>query len=70
MDVRRHSLKQHVNASIDRLMHDQVFYAYTYGTAAWLGIQAVPLIVLPKLITTLLAKELHETTGVCQTIEA
>lgn len=44
-------------------LSSQVFYAYTYGTAAWLGAQAVPLIVMPKLIIALLAPELHRTTG-------
>ena len=43
----------------------QVFYAYTYGTAAWLGIQAVPLIVLPKMIVTMLARDARQTTGIC-----
>lgn len=41
----------------------QVFYVYTYGTAAWLGLQALPLILLPKAITTMLAEDLHQTTG-------
>ncbi|KIX04996.1 uncharacterized protein Z518_05868 [Rhinocladiella mackenziei CBS 650.93] len=36
------------------------FYAYTYSTAAWLAIQAVLLIVLPKLVITMLAKDLHQ----------
>ncbi|KIW12948.1 hypothetical protein PV08_08135 [Exophiala spinifera] len=40
-----------------------VFYAYTYGTAGWLGIQAVPLIAMPKLVITVLASgALHQTT--------
>ena len=41
----------------------QVFYAYTYSTAAWLGLQAVPLLVAPKLITTMLSSEAHSITG-------
>ncbi|KAL2400963.1 hypothetical protein ABEF95_000392 [Exophiala dermatitidis] len=41
-----------------------VFYAYTYGTAAWLGIQAVPMVVLPKMIISVLAKEIHQATDV------
>lgn len=40
-----------------------VFYTYTYGTAAWLGIQAVPLMVSPKLIVNLLAAEARTPTG-------
>ncbi|KAL6251187.1 hypothetical protein RBB50_001395 [Rhinocladiella similis] len=39
-----------------------VFYAYTYGTAGWLGMQAVLLIVMPKLVITMLASGvLHQT---------
>lgn len=40
-----------------------VFYAYTYGSAAWLATQAVPLLVAPKLIVAFLAHEAHSTTG-------
>lgn len=43
---------------------EQVFYAYTYGTAGWLGMQAVLLIVMPKLVVAMLASGVvHETTG-------
>ncbi|KAJ9497981.1 hypothetical protein LTR99_002987 [Exophiala xenobiotica] len=42
-----------------------VFHAYTYGTAGWLGIQAMPLIVMPKLIITMLAStDMHHTTDI------
>jgi hypothetical protein len=41
----------------------QVFYAYTYGSAGWLALQAVPLLVAPKVITTLLGADGHYTTG-------
>jgi hypothetical protein len=41
----------------------KVFYAYTFGTAAWLSIQALPLLVAPKLITTMLSSETHSITG-------
>ncbi|MCJ1484664.1 hypothetical protein MMC06_004837 [Schaereria dolodes] len=39
-----------------------VFYSYTYSTAAWLGIQAMPLILSPKLIVTMLALETRKPT--------
>ena len=41
----------------------KVFYAYTFGTAAWLSVQALPLLVTPKLITTMLSSETHSITG-------
>lgn len=34
-----------------------VFYAYTYGSAGWLALQALPLLLSPSLIITLLSKE-------------
>ncbi len=40
-----------------------VFYYYNYGTAAWLGLQAAPLIISPHIITTMLSPEIRETTG-------
>lgn len=40
-----------------------VFYAYTYSTAAWLGIQAVPLLIFPKLIVTMLSVDARKPTG-------
>lgn len=40
-----------------------VFYAYTYSTAAWLGIQAVALIISPKLIVTMLSVDTRKPTG-------
>ncbi|KAI9674736.1 MAG: hypothetical protein M1817_001640 [Caeruleum heppii] len=39
-----------------------VFYAYTYGTAAWLCTQAVPLIASPTMIITMLSPEVREPT--------
>ncbi|KZF26389.1 hypothetical protein L228DRAFT_11537 [Xylona heveae TC161] len=39
-----------------------VFYYYTYGTAAWLGLQATPLLVSPTLIVTMLSTEVREPT--------
>ena len=39
-----------------------VFYVYTYGTAAWLGMQALPLIATPKLIVAMLAVETRSPT--------
>lgn len=41
----------------------KVFYAYTFGTATWLGVQALPLLVAPKLIITMLSSEAHSITG-------
>ena len=41
----------------------KVFYAYTFGTAAWLGVQALPLLVAPKLIIIMLSSEAHSITG-------
>lgn len=40
----------------------KVFYAYTYGTAAWLVLQAVPIMVAPKLILHVLSPEGHHST--------
>jgi hypothetical protein len=40
-----------------------VFYLYTYGTGLWLAVQALPLVVTPKLIVLLLAEESHHVSG-------
>ncbi|KAI9684074.1 MAG: hypothetical protein M1820_010903 [Bogoriella megaspora] len=40
-----------------------VFYAYTYGSAAWLALQAVPLILTPRIIITMSSSEVREATG-------
>ena len=40
-----------------------VFYAYTYSTAAWLSLQALPLLLSPKLIVTMLSVETRGPTG-------
>ncbi|CAG8960334.1 hypothetical protein HYFRA_00012408 [Hymenoscyphus fraxineus] len=37
-----------------------VFYAYTYGTAGWMAIQAMPLIISPTVIIMLLSPEVRE----------
>ncbi|KAE8349338.1 hypothetical protein BDV28DRAFT_62958 [Aspergillus coremiiformis] len=34
-----------------------VFYAYTYSTAGWLSLQSLPLIMVPRIMTTLLLDE-------------
>jgi len=39
-----------------------VYYFYSYGTAAWLTIQATPLIASPTMIVTLLSPEVREAT--------
>lgn len=41
----------------------QVFYIYTYSTAAWLSVQAVALMALPKLVVALVAKDGSPVTG-------
>jgi hypothetical protein len=41
----------------------QVFYAYTYGTAGWLALQSLPLIVSPTIIITLLSPNVREPTA-------
>ena len=59
MDVRTHArIELHV-------ADEQIFYAFTYGTAGWLGLQALSLIVAPKIIITMLAPEVHRATGKC-----
>ncbi|ESZ93624.1 hypothetical protein SBOR_6002 [Sclerotinia borealis F-4128] len=40
-----------------------VFYAYTYGTAGWLALQAVPLIISPTIIITMLSPEVRDPTS-------
>jgi len=37
-----------------------VFYAYTYGTAGYLALQAAPMIISPQMIVTLLSPEVRE----------
>ncbi|EKG19481.1 hypothetical protein MPH_03345 [Macrophomina phaseolina MS6] len=39
-----------------------VFYSYTYGTAAWLTVQAMPLITSPTMIAALLSPQVREAT--------
>ena len=39
-----------------------VFYAYTYGTAGWLFTQALPMIVSPTIMVTLLSPDVREPT--------
>lgn len=36
---------------------------YTYSTSAWFGIQAVPLLFFPQLITALLSPEARRSSG-------
>ena len=58
MDVRDNTVPVYPTTN-----NSQVFYAYTFGTATWLSIQALPLLVAPKLITTMLSSEAHSITG-------
>ncbi|KAK7721565.1 hypothetical protein SLS57_005245 [Botryosphaeria dothidea] len=45
-----------------------VFYSYTYGTAAWFTVQAAPLIGSPTMIAALLSPQVREaTTGAATT---
>lgn len=37
--------------------------AYTYSTAGWFGIQATPLLLFPRLIVAMLAREERPSTG-------
>ncbi|CAD6447159.1 937683d4-87a0-49f7-8a38-cbb9108e95a1 [Sclerotinia trifoliorum] len=39
-----------------------VFYSYTYGTAGWLALQAVPLMLSPTIIIALLSPEVRDAT--------
>jgi len=39
------------------------FYSYTYGTAGWLSLQAVPLIISPRIIVTLLSPEVRDSSA-------
>lgn len=41
----------------------KVFFAYTHATSAWLALQAVGLLIAPKLIIAMLTGEIHQTTG-------
>ncbi|KAI9644937.1 hypothetical protein NHQ30_006971 [Ciborinia camelliae] len=41
-----------------------VFYSYTYGTGAWLALQALPLIISPTLIIMMLSPEVREATPI------
>jgi hypothetical protein len=43
----------------------KVFYSYTYGTAAWLALEAAPLIISPTIIITLLSPDVREPTRKC-----
>jgi hypothetical protein len=39
-----------------------VFYTYTYGTAGWMALQALPLIAAPQMIVAMLSPEVREAT--------
>jgi hypothetical protein len=41
----------------------QVYYFYSYGTAAWMAIQAAPMIASPTMIVALLSPEVREATS-------
>jgi hypothetical protein len=42
-----------------------VYYFYSYGTAAWMATQAVPLITSPTMIVALLSPEVREASSTC-----
>ncbi len=52
----------HIN-SLKQTATMDVFYYYNYGTAAWLALQAAPLIISPHMITTMLSPEVREATS-------
>lgn len=54
--------KHHTQELID-LTSRQVFYYYSYGTAAWLAIQALPLLVSPTMIVTMISPEVRKPTS-------
>lgn len=37
-----------------------VFYSYTYSTAAWLSLQAIPLIGMPQMIARIMLEEARQ----------
>lgn len=41
----------------------QVFFLYTYATAAWLGAQSAVLVLMPKIVIGILAEEAHHASG-------
>ncbi|KAI9781555.1 MAG: hypothetical protein M1816_002270 [Peltula sp. TS41687] len=42
-----------------RFSSKQVYYLYSYGTAAWMAIQSLPLLASPTIIVTLLSPEVR-----------
>lgn len=65
-------LKVHRDLRFEHSLTMDVFYAYTYSSATWLGIQAVPLLVFPKLIVTMLSVDARKPTALeeylCRTL--
>jgi hypothetical protein len=45
-----------------------VYYAYNFASAAWMCLEALPLIASPTIITTLLSPEVRESTGTLPSI--
>lgn len=43
----------------------QVYYFYSYGTAAWMALQAAPMIASPTMIVALLSPEVREASSTC-----
>jgi hypothetical protein len=58
-----HITSHHITSRYIRRSHLQVFYAYTYGSFCWFALQALPLIVSPTIIITLLSPEVREPTA-------
>jgi hypothetical protein len=47
----------------DNIFDMDVFYAFSYGSAGWLTLQAVPLLISPTIIVTVLSPQARESTG-------
>jgi hypothetical protein len=43
-----------------KLTASQGFQAYSYGTAGWLALQAIPLMISPAIINTILSPEVRQ----------
>lgn len=46
-----------IDTPAQSILTTQVFYTYTYSTGAWLLLQSIPLIGMPRMVTTMLLDE-------------